>query len=117
MWIELSFGTALLIVIAAMYVKSKAVQQVESDDGDVLAFSSTSVPGLDVKNTIGYIESSSVMPTEGDYSTELAEETTVQKLKEKAKALGANAILELSIEKQEHAMHIKIIARGLAVQV
>jgi len=67
MWIELSFGTALLIAVVAIYMKNKAAMETAEEDYDVFVTYSDYIPGHEVKNVIGYIESSSVMPAEGDY--------------------------------------------------
>ncbi len=117
MILEASVGAILISMASALYVKSRLVRREEPEEEEVFVTTSKEVPGLDVKLVVGYIESSSVMPTEGDYSVELAEEATVQKLMEKAKSMGANAILELIVEKEEGHMHYKIVARGLAVRV
>ncbi len=117
MILETSVGVLLLSAASIFYARSRMLRSESVEAGDVFVTESKEIPGIEVKEIVGYIESSSVMPMEGDYSIEAAEEDTVQKLKEKAKTLGANAILELSVEKEEGSMSTKIIARGLAVKI
>ena len=117
MILETSVGVLLLSAASIFYARSRLIKREDTGAGNVFVTTSKEIPGLEVKEIVGYIESSSVMPTEGDYSVELAEETTVQKLMDKAKSLGANAILELTIEKEEGNMHARIVAKGLAVRV
>ncbi len=117
MILETSVGILLLSAASIFYARSRMVKREAAEDSYVFVTESKEIPGFEVKEIVGYIESSSVMPAEGDYSIESAEEDTVQKLKEKAKAMGANAILELTIETEEGHMHRRIVAKGLAVRI
>ena len=95
------------------YVRFAAGEEVKG----MLVTYSKIIPGHEVKRVLGYIESSSVLPKEGNYSLKLAEDSTVHKLMLRAKELGANAIVDMSLEKEDLQVHIKITARGLAVRI
>jgi len=119
---ELSIGTLLVLILMFIYLRrtppsAGSERTPESEGGDVIVTYSKHIPGYEVRRIIGTLESSSVVPLEGDYPLELAEEATVEKLMEKAKKAGANAILELKVEREEHATHIRVVARGLAVRI
>ncbi len=121
MWMELAVGALLVLLVMLFYLRksasSRQVESTASDDEDIIVTYSKHIPGYEVKRIFGTVESSSVVPLEEEYPIELAEEATIEKLMEKAKKMGANAILELRIEKEEHATHIKVKARGLAVRI
>ncbi len=123
MLIEASIG-ALVLGVLVYYVvtrgRGKAQDQIPStldDASDVIVTYSKTIPGYEVKRIFGMIESSSVLPLEGDVSQDLAEEDVVHKLMVKAKNMGANAVLDLKIEKETFKEHMRITARGLAVRV
>lgn len=92
-------------------------RQVREDASDIIVTYSKTIPGYEVKRIYGVIESSSVFPLEGDVSQDLAEEDVVHKLMVKAKSMGANAILDLKIERETFKEHVRIKATGLAVRV
>ena len=94
MILEASVGIILLSAVSIFYAKNRSVKRSEPEE-EIFVTTSKEVPGLHVKEVVGYIESSSIMPSEGEYPVELAEEATVQKLIEKARNMRANAILEL----------------------
>ncbi|MDQ7038053.1 MAG: heavy metal-binding domain-containing protein [Aquificota bacterium] len=123
MLLELSLG--ILIGGAVVYYlmrrgRSKVgdeKRQVREDTSDVIVTYSKTIPGYEVKRIYGVIESYSVFPLEEDVSQDLAEEDVVHKLMVKAKSMGANAILDLKIERETFKEHIRIKATGLAVRV
>ncbi len=117
MILETSVGVLLLSAASIFYARSRLIRREDSGAESVLVFTAKEIPGLEVKETVGYIESSSVMPAEGDYSLESAKEDTVEKLKEKAKSMGANAIFELTVDVEEGSMHTRVVARGFAVKI
>ncbi len=120
-------GALLLIVVILLYSRKvkrpekkeekKEENQPLRKEEEVVVTYSKHIPGYEVKRIFGTIESYSVVPIEDGFAVELAEEATVEKLMDKAKEIGANAVLELQIEKEEHATHIRVIARGLAVKI
>ena len=119
---ELSLGALLMLLLILFYLRREApsekdrVTDPDAERGVIVTYSKH-IPGCEVRRILGPVESSSVVPLEGDYPLELAEEATLEKLMDKAKNMGANAILELKMEREEHATHIKVVARGLAVVI
>jgi uncharacterized protein YbjQ (UPF0145 family) len=121
---ELSVGAVLMATAVALYLHGRSDGKTSiskngasGDVSDMLVTYSKFIPGHEVKRVFGYVESSSVLPKGSSYSPKLAEDATINKLMVKAKELGANAILDLQIEKEEFAVHIRIVAKGLAVKV
>jgi len=119
---EFSLGALVMLLLLLFYlrrgVSSEKGSAPDSDgEGGVIVTYSKHIPGYEVRRILGPVESSSVVPLEGDYPLELAEEATLEKLMDKAKDMGANAILELKMEREEFATHIRIVARGLAVKI
>ncbi len=123
MLLELSAGVLILSLVAYYIIKSRGKSQKrdqpppQGDASDVIVTYSKTIPGYEVKRIYGMIESTSVLPVEGEISPDLAEEDVVHKLMVKAKSMGANAILDLKIEKETFKEHVRITARGLAVRV
>ncbi len=124
MLLELSAGVLILSLVAYYIItrsrgKSQKRDQPppQGDASDVIVTYSKTIPGYEVKRIYGMIESTSVLPVEGEISPDLAEEDVVHKLMVKAKSMGANAILDLKIEKETFKEHVRITARGLAVRV
>ena len=121
---ELSVGAILTAAAVAVYLHGKSDSKASSSNGkgsvdtsDMLVTYSKIIPGHEVKRVFGYVESSSVLPKGSSYSPKLAEDATIHKLMAQAKEMGANAILDLKLEKEEFAVHVRIIAKGLAVKV
>ncbi len=126
MLFEISVVAVLTSVALAIYLHGKSDRDEpqryarvlgDEDLKSILVTYSKVIPGHEIQKVVGYIESSSVLPKEGNYSLKLAEDATVHKLMQKAKNLGANAIVELKIEKEDFPVHIRITARGLAVRI
>jgi len=121
---ELSVGAVLTAAAVAVYLHGKSDSKstngngkAQVDTSGMLVTYSKIIPGHEVKRVFGYIESTSVLPKGSSYSPKLAEDATIHKLMTKAKEMGANAILDLKIEREDFAVHVRITARGLAVKV
>jgi uncharacterized protein YbjQ (UPF0145 family) len=123
MLLEISLGL-LGAGVLLYYVRSKGrlkkgreLEPPQEDTSDIVVTYSKTIPGYEVKRIYGMVESSSVLPLDGDVSQDLAEEDVVHKLMLKARSMGANAILDLKIERETFKEHVKITAKGLAVRV
>ncbi len=117
MWLEASFG-AILLTLSVVLLKKRVYRpsQEDSEDGVIVTYSKT-IPGYEVKRFLGYIESTVVIPSDREVYASLGEQAVVEKLMDRAKELGANAILELKIEAEDKSTYTKFTARGLAVRV
>ena len=119
MWFEVSLGVFLVAFITASLLRHRAERNGEpSVEDNIIVTYSKSIPGYEVQRIFGYVEGVVTIPSEGDevYAS-MGEQSAIQKLMDRAREVGANAILELKIESKEYAVHTKIIARGLAVRV
>ncbi len=119
MWFEISLGVFLVAFVTASYLHRKVEQVGErSEEENVIVTYSKSIPGCEVRRIFGYVESVVTVPNDGEeIYTSMGEQSAIEKLMDKARSRGANAILELTVESEEHAVHTKIRARGLAVRV
>ncbi|WP_457600793.1 heavy metal-binding domain-containing protein [Hydrogenivirga sp.] len=119
MWFEVSLGLFLVAFITASLLRGRLEQDSSSTpEENVIVTYSKSIPGYEVKRIIGYVESVVTIPNESeDIYASMGEQSAIQKLMEKAQRKGANAILELRVETEEHVLHTKVKARGLAVRV
>ncbi|NPA40677.1 MAG: hypothetical protein GXO18_00170 [Aquificae bacterium] len=118
MWFEISLGALLVVFVVASYLRGKENYGEDGDNGEenIIVTYSKTIPGYEVKRIFGYIEASVVIPEDEDIHA-LGEQAVIQKLMDKAREVGANAILELTVSIKEHKVHTKLIARGLAVRV
>ncbi|RLJ70208.1 uncharacterized protein YbjQ (UPF0145 family) [Hydrogenivirga caldilitoris] len=118
MWFEVSLGLFLVGFVAASLLRHRLDNKTPLVEENIIVTYSKSIPGYEVRRIIGYITSTVTVPNEGeDIHLSMGEQAVIQKLMDKALREGANAILELTIETEEHAFHTKIKARGLAVRV
>ncbi len=117
MWFEVSVGALLVVFVVASYFRKRNPGEGGGNgEENVIVTYSKTIPGYEVKRIFGYIEASVVIPEDEDIHA-LGEQAVIQKLMDKAREVGANAILELTVSVKEHKVHTKLIARGLAVRV
>ncbi len=119
MWFEASLVLFLVVFVTASILRNRSESgpsALKEEENLIVTYSKT-VPGYEVKRIFGYVESSVVFPKEGEVYSALAEEEVVEKLVDRARKKGANAILELTLEREDLGTHTRIKARGLAVRV
>jgi len=119
MWFEVSLGVFLVAFVTASLLRNRMERGDESAGEDnIIVTYSKSIPGYEVQKIFGYVESIVTIPNgEEEIYASMGEQSAIQKLMDRARGVGANAILELKIETKEYPTHTKVFARGLAVRV